>query len=66
MTTYCQYDAPPDAATYIHRVGRTARYHNKGNSLLILCKSEEEGELKLLAEKRIPLKKISVYLIMSW
>ncbi|KAK8801136.1 hypothetical protein WA158_001906 [Blastocystis sp. Blastoise] len=55
-----QFDAPPDAATYIHRVGRTARYKNRGNSLLFMCKSEEEGLLDVMAEQRIPLKKIFV------
>ena len=35
-----QYDCPEDIYTYIHRVGRTARYKSKGNSLLFLLPSE--------------------------
>jgi ATP-dependent RNA helicase DDX10/DBP4 len=35
-----QYDCPEDVYTYIHRVGRTARYKSKGNSLLFLTPSE--------------------------
>ena len=38
-----QLDAPEDAETYIHRVGRTARYESHGKALLLLCPSEEEG-----------------------
>lgn len=35
-----QVDCPEDVATYIHRVGRTARYKSKGNALLFLLTSE--------------------------
>ena len=38
-----QLDAPEDAETYIHRVGRTARYESHGKALLLLCPSDEEG-----------------------
>jgi ATP-dependent RNA helicase DDX10/DBP4 len=38
-----QVDAPEDQDMYIHRVGRTARYKNKGNSLLLLDPLEEPG-----------------------
>ena len=31
-----QLDAPEDAETYIHRVGRTARYESQGKALLLL------------------------------
>nr|ASF90253.1 hypothetical protein SPAR04937 [Bartheletia paradoxa] len=55
-----QLDAPEDAETYIHRVGRTARYEAKGQSLLFLCPSEEEGMLEALEKKKVPLKKIKV------
>jgi ATP-dependent RNA helicase DDX10/DBP4 len=34
-------DCPEDVSTYIHRVGRTARYKAKGNALLFLLESEE-------------------------
>ena len=35
-----QVDLPEDTDTYIHRVGRTARYKYKGNSLLMVLPSE--------------------------
>lgn len=35
-----QVDCPEDVNTYIHRVGRTARYKSKGNALMMLMKSE--------------------------
>ena len=38
-----QADAPEDAETYIHRVGRTARYESAGKALILLLPSEEEG-----------------------
>ncbi|KAK0569747.1 ATP-dependent RNA helicase dbp4 [Tilletia horrida] len=53
-----QLDAPEDAATYVHRVGRTARYQSKGNALLFVCPSEEEGVMSMLAEKGIEPNKI--------
>lgn len=31
-----QFDVPEQADTYIHRVGRTARYKSEGKSLLLL------------------------------
>ena len=51
-----QFDCPEDTNTYIHRVGRTARYKSKGNALLFLLPSE----LKFIDEissKQIELKK---------
>ncbi|KAI5119475.1 hypothetical protein M0805_007209 [Coniferiporia weirii] len=55
-----QVDAPEDADTYIHRVGRTARYESKGKGLLLLCPSEEEGMLAVLQKKEIKIEKIKV------
>jgi len=40
-----QLDCPEDANTYIHRVGRTARYEKDGKALLFLLPSEEDGML---------------------
>lgn len=37
-----QFDCPEDAKTYIHRVGRTARYKEDGAALLILLSPEEQ------------------------
>lgn len=52
-----QADCPEDVDTYIHRVGRTARYHRGGESLLLLLPSEEAivDEMK---QRRIPINKI--------
>lgn len=52
-----QGDCPEDAATYIHRVGRTARFHRGGESLLLLLPSEE-GIIEDLKERRVPINKI--------
>ncbi|TNY24310.1 ATP-dependent RNA helicase dbp-4 [Rhodotorula diobovata] len=53
-----QVDAPEDVETYIHRVGRTARYQAKGKALLFLLPSEEDGFVKRLEAKRIEVNKI--------
>ena len=55
-----QLDCPEDANTYIHRVGRTARYEKDGKALLFLLPSEEEEMLKALQEKKIPIQMIRV------
>ncbi|XP_074317773.1 DEAD-box ATP-dependent RNA helicase 32-like [Silene latifolia] len=49
-----QVDCPPDVATYIHRVGRTARYNSGGKAVLFL----EPSEIKMLdklREAKIPI-----------
>ena len=53
-----QLDAPEEADTYIHRVGRTARYESKGKGLLFLLPSEEEGMKAALQLKGIEVSKI--------
>lgn len=53
-----QLDCPENANTYIHRVGRTARFHKDGEALLVLVPSEEEGMVGQLEEKKIPINKI--------
>ncbi|KAL8866715.1 MAG: hypothetical protein Q9174_006129 [Haloplaca sp. 1 TL-2023] len=55
-----QLDCPEDADTYIHRVGRTARYERNGRAVLFLDPSEEEGMLKRLEQKKVTLEKINV------
>ncbi|KAK4881723.1 hypothetical protein RN001_005042 [Aquatica leii] len=52
-------DCPEDTDTYIHRTGRTARYHRGGESVLLLLSSEEAMAEKL-KERKIPLNKIEV------
>ncbi|GAA5895787.1 RNA-dependent ATPase HCA4 [Sporobolomyces salmoneus] len=53
-----QVDCPEDVETYIHRVGRTARYQSKGKALLFLLPSEEEGFVKRLEAKKVDCGKI--------
>ncbi|XP_029356304.1 probable ATP-dependent RNA helicase DDX10 [Echeneis naucrates] len=55
-----QFDCPEDADTYIHRVGRTARYKEGGEALLLLNPSEEKGMISQLQEKKVPINKIQV------
>ncbi|KAK2744833.1 ATP-dependent RNA helicase dbp4 [Myotisia sp. PD_48] len=55
-----QLDCPEDCDTYIHRVGRTARYERDGRAVLFLEPSEEEGMLKRLEQKKIPIEKINI------
>lgn len=55
-----QLDAPEDAETYIHRVGRTARYESAGKGLLFLMPSEEEGMVAALKNKNIEIHQIKI------
>ncbi|WVR08495.1 ATP-dependent RNA helicase DBP4 [Kwoniella sp. DSM 27419] len=55
-----QLDCPDDVDTYIHRVGRTARYQAAGMALTMLCPSEEEGMKERWTEKGIEAKKIKI------
>lgn len=55
-----QLDCPEDATTYIHRVGRTARFNKDGEALLVLLPTEEEGITSQLQQKRIPIEKIEI------
>lgn len=55
-----QVDCPEDADTYIHRVGRTARYERAGRAVLFLDPSEEEGFVSRLQHRKIPIQKTNV------
>ncbi|KAF1816785.1 P-loop containing nucleoside triphosphate hydrolase protein [Eremomyces bilateralis CBS 781.70] len=55
-----QVDCPEDADTYIHRVGRTARYERNGRAILFLDPTEEEGMVKRLEHKKVPIEKINI------
>ncbi|EEU42958.1 uncharacterized protein NECHADRAFT_95387 [Fusarium vanettenii 77-13-4] len=55
-----QADCPEDVDTYIHRVGRTARYQSNGRAVLFLDPSEEPGMLKKLEQKKIPIQRVNV------
>ncbi|XP_069747393.1 probable ATP-dependent RNA helicase DDX10 [Narcine bancroftii] len=55
-----QLDCPEDANTYIHRAGRTARYKEDGEALLVLLPTEEKAMVKQLEEKKVPINKIKI------
>jgi ATP-dependent RNA helicase DDX10/DBP4 len=55
-----QVDCPEDADTYIHRVGRTARYERIGRAVIFLDPSEEEAMLKRLEDKKVPIERINI------
>ncbi|XP_062510238.1 probable ATP-dependent RNA helicase DDX10 [Corticium candelabrum] len=55
-----QVDCPEDGNTYIHRVGRTARYEKDGQALIFLLPSEKDGMLKSLCDKKIPISEIKI------
>lgn len=55
-----QLDCPEDAETYIHRVGRTARYERNGRAVLFLEPTEESGMLERLQHKKVPIERINV------
>ncbi|RNA36636.1 putative ATP-dependent RNA helicase DDX10 [Brachionus plicatilis] len=55
-----QMDCPPDVNTYIHRVGRTARYEKDGQGILVLTPFEETEMINDLQAKKIPITKIEV------
>lgn len=55
-----QVDAPESSDTYIHRVGRTARFDREGHSVLFLDPSEESGMLAALEKRKVILEKINV------
>lgn len=54
-----QVDCPEDVDTYVHRVGRTARYESAGNGILFLLPSEAPEMLKSLEAKKIPIAALS-------
>jgi ATP-dependent RNA helicase DDX10/DBP4 len=55
-----QADCPEDPASYIHRVGRTARIMRKGHALLLLTPSEAPAMVPRLSEKKVPVSQITI------
>ena len=53
-----QFDAPQDPASYVHRVGRSARAGKIGSSLLFLT-PKEESYIDLLQNRKVPLSQFS-------
>ncbi|RPB14162.1 DEAD-domain-containing protein [Morchella conica CCBAS932] len=54
-----QVDAPEDAETYIHRVGRTARFEKMGRAVLFLAPSEEGAFVARLVAKKVPVARVN-------
>lgn len=55
-----QVDCPEDVSTYVHRVGRTARFKSNGRSMLFLCEGEEEHFIEQVLRRRITLNKAKI------
>ena len=55
-----QLDCPEDVSSYVHKVGRTARYKAKGNSLLFISNGEKKFIDNLMNFKGMYLKKITI------
>ncbi|KAG0165861.1 ATPdependent RNA helicase [Apophysomyces sp. BC1034] len=55
-----QLDCPEDAETYIHRVGRTARFDAEGHALLMLVPTEAEAMVENLKKKKVPIEEIKI------
>lgn len=56
---FMKVDCPEDVASYIHRVGRTARYHSGGRSVLFIMPSEMKM-LEQLESAKVPIQLIKV------
>ena len=52
-------DCPDSIETYIHRIGRTARFSKKGKSILFLDPSEQKF-VEILNSKNYQIDKIQV------
>lgn len=59
---FVKVDCPEDVASYIHRVGRTARYHSGGRSVLFLMPSEMKM-LEQLESSKVPIQLIKVHML---
>lgn len=55
-----QVDCPEDTATYIHRVGRSARFGKKGAALLFVTPQEEPGMIAELHNRRVSIEKQTI------
>ncbi|TID21216.1 hypothetical protein CANINC_003496 [Pichia inconspicua] len=55
-----QLDCPEDVATYVHRVGRCARFGREGKAMLMLLPSEEEGFTAALKGRNVQVKRLNI------
>ena len=50
------YDSPPDADSYLHRVGRAGRFGTKGVSISFVSSDEDQEVLKQVEKRfQVPL-----------
>ncbi|CAO4360878.1 unnamed protein product [Caenorhabditis nigoni] len=56
-----QVDCPAQIDDYIHRVGRSARMEESGNSLLMVTSSQEEAMISKLAKHSIPIEELKIH-----
>mmetsp|Transcript_40028 Transcript_40028/g.64726 ORF Transcript_40028/g.64726 Transcript_40028/m.64726 type:complete len:758 (-) Transcript_40028:83-2356(-) len=52
-----QYDAPVDPSAFVHRIGRTARAGQSGQSVLMLL-PQEEGYVPFLRQRGVPIEQL--------
>lgn len=55
-----QVDCPDDVGTYIHRVGRTARFRAQGRAMLLLNHGKEEAFLDKLKARKLELHRTKI------
>lgn len=55
-----QLDCPDDVGTYVHRVGRTARFRSHGRAMLLLREGKEETFLEKLKRKKLELHRTKI------
>lgn len=55
-----QVDCPDDVSSYVHRVGRTARFRANGRAMLLLNKGSEETFLKRLETRKLVLNRTRI------
>lgn len=67
LLLFMQVDCPEDVASYIHRVGRTARYHSGGRSVLFIMPSEMKM-LERLESAKVPIQliKVNIFFFLSF
>lgn len=55
-----QVDCPDDVGTYVHRVGRTARFKSSGRAILLLTEGKQEVFLTRLESKNLKLNRTRI------
>lgn len=60
MDWVLQWDPPSNAASFVHRVGRTARQGNEGNSLIMLLPHEDAYVDFLKRNQKVAMKRVEV------